>query len=353
MSQKNETTILVLSLLVAVSVAGGVLWWVSQGLKSPLSDNSNPEETGQQTFSSDRFNPQSSFANFAKVPEVPTGLFSYGGSTTWAPIRAQVDPVIQTVLPQFKLRYTQHPTKPPGSGTGIEMLLNNQLAFAQSSRPIKQEEYQQAQQRGFTLEEIPVAIDGIAIAVHPDLSIPGLTVNQLKDIYTGNITNWSQVGGPDFPIYPYSRRPAESGTIEFFVENVMGGEEFGRNIEFIETTTQALRAVSNNFGGIYYATAPEVVNQCSIKSIPIGRQGDRLIAPYQEPFVPLEECPERRNKLNAAAFQSGDYPLTRRLFTIVKQNGQIDQKAGEAYAQLLLTEQGQELIEQSGFVRIR
>jgi phosphate transport system substrate-binding protein len=57
--------------------------------------------------------------------------------------------------------------------------------------------------------------------------------------------------------------------------------------------------------------------------------------------------------LNAAAFRSGDYPITRNLFVILKENGQADQQAGEAYANWLLTPQGQELIEKAGFVRLK
>lgn len=78
-----------------------------------------------------------------------------------------------------------------------------------------------------------------------------------------------------------------------------------------------------------------------------------LVPPYKNPFVPSSQCPAQRNQLNADAFQNGQYPITRNLFVIVKQNGQIDQQAGEAYASLLLTPQGQELIEKAGFVRIR
>ncbi|HBB33149.1 MAG TPA: phosphate ABC transporter substrate-binding protein [Cyanobacteria bacterium UBA8803] len=340
MSQKNETTVLVLSLLITVGLVGAGIWWLI-----PKS-NPDPKPSSQPQ-------PSHTVENFAQAPNVPEGLFSYGGSTTWAPIRKEVDSAIQTVWPQFRLRYTDPTSGAPGSGTGIKMLLENQLAFAQSSRSIKQEEYQQASQRGFTLKEIPVAIDGIAIAVHPTLNISGLTVAQIKDIYTGKITTWKQVGGPDFPIKPYSRRIKEGGTIEFFVENVLEGGEFGANVEFISTTTQALQEVANNPGSIYYASAPEVVPQCSVRSLPIGRQADRLIPPYQEPFVPLSQCPGQRNQLNAQAFQTGDYPITRRLFVIIKQNGQIDEQAGEAYAGLLLTNQGQKLISNTGFVSIR
>jgi len=358
MSQKNDTTVLVLALLITLGLAGGAFWWFArpQNLVSDRNGNdSDAENIASQSYDRTSSNPNSGATvnSFAQVQNVPTALVSYGGSTTWAPLRQEVDSLIQVVWPEFKLRYTQHPTKPPGSGTGIEMLLNDQLAFAQSSRPIKDTEYQQAQQKGFTLKQIPVAIDGIAVAVNPDLNVTGLTIAELKDIYTGQITNWNQVGGPDLSIIAYSRRPENSGTIEFFVENILNNQEFGPNVEFIPTTTQALRQVDRNWGAIYYASAPEVVRQCKIKSLPIGRKIDQLVFPYQEPWVPPEYCPNQRNQLNKSAFQNGDYPITRRLFVIVKENGQIDQEVGAAYADLLLTDQGQDLIEQAGFVRLR
>lgn len=354
MSLKNETTILVLTVLVTVSLAGGIIWGLIRGFGTPFeSDTSARGGISSQSTAPYQFNPDAKIDSFAEVTNLPSGLATYGGSTSWAPIRGTVDPVIQMVLPQFKLRYTQHPTRPSGSGTGIEMMLDNQLVFAQSSRSIREEEQQRAKQLGFTLKAIPVALDGIAVAVNPDLNIPGLTLTQLKQIYTGAIWNWSQVGGPNVEIIPYSRRPENSGTINFFMENVMGGEAFGNNVQFMRTTTLALREVGNRLGGIYYASAPEIVGQCSVTPIAIAGQANRLIPPYREPFVPSEDCPNRRNQVNASAFQSGEYPLTRRLFVIIKENGQIDQQLAEAYAALLLTEQGQALIEQAGFVRIR
>lgn len=92
--------------------------------------------------------------------------------------------------------------------------------------------------------------------------------------------------------------------------------------------------------------------QCPIKSIPSGRTPKQFVSPYQEAFVPLSECPNRRNQLNFQAFQQGIYPLTHNLFVIVRQNGRVEEQAGEAYADLLLTNQGQELVQQAGFVRI-
>jgi phosphate transport system substrate-binding protein len=338
-NENNETGVLALTLVITLGLVGGVFWW--------LANNSGVINNLTINQSSPKLN------TYTQKINLPSGLFSYGGSTTWAPIRKTVEPEMQKLWPKFQLRYTDPTTAAPGSGTGIKMLLDNQLTFSQSSRSLKDDEYQKAQQRGFQLKEIAVAIDGIAIAVHPNLQVPGLTLAQLKNIYTGKITNWQQVNGPNLPITPYSRRLEEGGTIEFFDQNVLGGEKFGANVKFIPTTTQALREVAINPGGIYYGSAPEVVGQCIVKPLALGRKPDQLIPPYKQPFVPLQNCPQQRNQINADAFKSGEYPITRKLFVIIKQNGQSDQQAGEAYANWLLTSQGQELITKAGFVRIR
>ncbi|MFB2773116.1 PstS family phosphate ABC transporter substrate-binding protein, partial [Pelatocladus sp. BLCC-F211] len=280
MSRKNETTVLLLTLVITLGLVGGVFLWLANnsGIKFFKAKNNLSEPIKQPTAET-----------FAELASVPSGLFHYGGSTTWAPIRKNLDTEIQTVFPQFQLRYTDPTIGAPGSETGIKMLLDNQLAFSQSSRPIKDEEYQKAQQRGFKLKEIPVAIDGIAIAVHPNLNVPGLTVNQLKDIYIGKITNWQQVGGPNLEITPYSRRLQEGGTVEFFDENVLEGKKFGANVQFIPTTTEALKEIAKNPGGMYYASAPEVVGQCSVKPLSLGKTADKFIPPYKEPFISLQQ----------------------------------------------------------------
>ena len=354
MSRKNETTILVLSLLITVGLIGSGLWvanhsWLDIGkiLNNITHDNSNSATPPNQSLKG-----LTRGSNFQSVQNIQTGRFRYGGSTTWAPIRRDVDAAINKELPQFQIVYTDPIGQPPGSGTGIQMLLQNQLAFSQSSRSLKDNEYLQAQVRGLKLKEIPVAVDGIAIAVNPNLNIPGLTLSQIKDIYTGKFRNWKDLGGPDLEISPYSRRN-EGGTVEFFVNHILQNEKFGSNTQTVDTTTEALRKVSRNKAGIYYASAPEVVGQCGVKPLPVGKTFEQLIPPYQEPYIPSSECPQKRNILNEVAFSEAKYPITRRLFVIVKQNGQIDEQAGETYARLLLTAQGQELIAKAGFVRIR
>ncbi len=337
MSQKNETPALILSFLVVAGIVGGGFWWWTRSF------NASPPTATQ---------PISDALSFAAVQNVPTGLFNYGGSTTWAPIRRDVDPALQIVWTNFRLRYIDPIQGAPGSGAGIQMLIDHQLAFAQSSRSIKDAEYQAAKQKGFGLKEIAIAIDGIAVAVNPNLSIKGLTVDQLASIYEGKITNWNQVGGTDLAIVPLSRRPEDSGTIEFFIENVMQKQPLGSSVRYISSTTQAIREIANNPGAIYYASAPEIVPQCTIRAISIGKKPEELISPYQDPQASAGACGQGRS-LNVGAFQSGQYPITRNLFVIVKQNDQAEEQAGETYAKLLLTNQGQDLIAKAGFVKLR
>ena len=359
MAQKNDTTTLILALLITGGLISGGIWWFTRNMNLSTFLNSNPSPSSSIPPKPAPIPPNSvpptstkDFKTFAEVPNVPNGVFTYGGSTTFAPIRQGINPEIQNVFPQFQLRYFQNPSQSPGSGSGIKMLIDNQITFAESSRSLQESDYQQARQRGLNLIELPIAIDGIVVAVNPNLNIQGLTVNELKQIYTGKITNWSQLGGENIPIVAYSRTQ-EAGTTEFFITNVLGGESFAETVKFIPTTTEALRAIANNPGGIYYASAPEVVEQCTIKPIAIGLTSDALIQPYKNPLIPPENCPQQRNQIDLVVFTNGAYPLTRSLFIIVKQNNQTEQQAGEAYTQLLLTSQGQDLIEKLGFIRIR
>ena len=357
MTKKNDTPILIAALIATVAILSFGGWWLVRQFSNsgnlPISGGQTSSPIpGTTTGSADSSNVASA-PTFANVTTVPTGLFNYGGSTTWAPIRRDIDPRITQAHPGFQLRYTNPPVGAPGSGTGIQMLINNQLAFAQSSRSLNVEEIQAAQQRGFTLKEIPVALEGIAIAVHPDLNVDGLTISQLRDIYTGQITNWSQVGGPNLPLTPYTRSLEDGGTVEFFMTNILDGASFGNNAQFISTTTEALRAVSNDPGGIYYASAPEVVDQCTTKPLAIGQSPNQLVELHQMPLVSPSQCPAQRNQINTAVLLDGTYPITRRLLVIVKENGQADQQAGEAYAALILSQEGQQLLGQSGFVRIQ
>ncbi|WP_366914253.1 PstS family phosphate ABC transporter substrate-binding protein [Mastigocoleus sp. MO_188.B34] len=355
-----------MTLLISSSIIIGVFWILGHvyrlnlGSFSQTSGKNNKRHSlkleslgGEESTQIPEKKPtQATTGRFADVENVPSGIFRYGGSTTWAIIRSKTEGKIERAFLKYDLRYTNPIATSPDSGVGIKMLLNNELAFSQTSRSLKDKEHEAARMKGVTLTEIPVAIDGIAVAVNPDLSLPGITVKDLKKIYVGKISNWKELGGPNLKIIPYSKRN-KGGTVEFFTKNVLQKEKFGNDIQTVETTTEALQKISQNRGGIFYASAPEIVRQCNVKPLPIGRVGQRFVPPYQRPLIPPSQCPARRNKLNIAAFKSDEYPMTRRLFVVVKNNGKIEEEAGEAYAQLMLTQEGQKLISEAGFVRIR
>lgn len=286
--------------------------------------------------------------DFASVPNVTAGVFNYGGSTAWASLRLAVDSVIQSERSEIQFRYVQPPNQPPGSSPGIKMLLEGQIAFVQSSRPLRPQEYRLAKQKGLKLIQVPVAVDGIAVAVHPKLDLPGLTLSQLQAIYTGKISNWQEVGGADIPITAYSRPASAGGTVDFFASKILQGRKFGSNVEFVPTTTQALRKLARDSGGIYYGSAPAIVTQCSIKPLPIGKND--FVPPYQKPLIPASECPQKRNRLNFKALRNAQYPLTYYLYVVYLQNEPNEPQIGEAYANFLLTPQGQKLIAKTGFV---
>lgn len=286
--------------------------------------------------------------DFASVPNVTPGVFNYGGSTAWASLRLAVDSVIQSERPEMQLRYVQPPNEPPGSSPGIEMLLDGKLAFVQSSRALSLREQRLAEQKGLKLQQIPVAIDSIAVAVNPQLDISNLTLTQLQRIYTGEISNWQELGGADLPIEAYSRPLSTGGMVDFFSSIVLGDRLFGSNVEFVSTTTQALRKLANNPGSIYYGSAPAIVPQCSIKPLSIADKGE-AIAPYRQPKVPAAQCPQKRNRLNLKALRDARYPLTYYLYVVFLED-KTSSQAGRAYANFLLTPQGQKLIAKMGFV---
>jgi phosphate transport system substrate-binding protein len=345
----KDVVLLIKGLLVGkiltLLVIGSVLWWLRPHLWR-WSYSAAPSNQTSTIASA------ASTTNFQTINNVPFGTFSYGGSTAWAPIRLLVDSQIQNVRPELKLQYLSADNSAPSSSTGIRMLLDGKLDFAQSSRPLTQEEKALAQQRGLTLQQLPVAVDGIAVVVHPSLNLPGLTVDQLQQIYQGKITNWKQVGGSNLPITPFSE-PQQEGDAAIFSDRKDGQQSFGSNVQFISSPTEALRQVKQTPGGIYYSSARAVVNQCSVKPIDIGLTLDRLIPPYSEPFVPSQQCPSQRNQPNTETFANGTYPLTRNLFVIIKQNQGREQQVGEAYANLLQTAQGQQAIAQAGFAWLR
>ena len=158
-------------------------------------------------------------------------------------------------------------TSAQGSSQGIQSLLAGNIDIAASSRPLTPQEQAQG------LEAIPVALDKIAIVVGVNNPFnQGLTLEQVKGIFQGQITNWSQLGGPNALIRVINRPPI-SGTHQTFKEMILNGENFGNtpNISTMErdATTPLLRAMGND--GIGYATYAQVEKQQTVRSLPIDK----------------------------------------------------------------------------------
>ncbi|MBI5825860.1 MAG: phosphate ABC transporter substrate-binding protein [Chloroflexi bacterium] len=107
-----------------------------------------------------------------------------------------------------------------GSGTGIAALINNTVDLANASRQIKAEEIEEAKAKGVEPVEHIIARDAIAVIVNAKNPVSELTLQQISDIYSGKITNWSEVGGEDRPIVKLSRE-TNSGTHVYFLETVL------------------------------------------------------------------------------------------------------------------------------------
>ena len=118
-----------------------------------------------------------------------------------------------------------------GSGTGIAALLNGTCDITETSRQMEKEEMEQAKTRGIHPQEFIVALDGLAVAVHPTNPVSQLTIPQIADIFIGNIKNWKEVGGKDQPIVVLSRE-VNSGTHVYFKEHVLHHNDANKSAEF-------------------------------------------------------------------------------------------------------------------------
>ncbi len=278
-----------------------------------------------------------------EVQNVPAGLFNYAGAVTFASLNAPtMRNAISQAYPAFRLRYKEPIGIKPGSTAGIKMLLNSEISFAQSARAIEEEEYSQAKARNLVLGQIPIAIDGVAFYVHPKIPVSGLSINQLQSIFLGKVKNWKQVGGPNLPIVPVSLDPKQVSMINLLIKTDKD-QKLGSNVQIVRDVTSAVRKVASTPGAIGYASASEVARQQTIHPLKLAKAGSKQ---YVKPVLD-------RNIVNAAAFQNGSYPLTRRLFVVVRRDGTLDEQAGVAYANLLLSNEGQEIVGKSGFVAIR
>ena len=166
------------------------------------------------------------------------------GSTTVLPVMQKAAESFMAANPDIKLVISGG-----GSGNGIKALLDGLANIAMSSRDIKGSEKELAAKKGINPVRTAVAVDALVPVVNPKNPITELSLSQLKDIYTGKITNWKEVGGEDAKIVVYSRETS-SGTYEFFKESVLHNKNYMSSILSMPATGAIIQSVRQTKGAI-------------------------------------------------------------------------------------------------------
>jgi phosphate transport system substrate-binding protein len=138
-----------------------------------------------------------------------------------------------------------------GSGVGIASLLDKTADIADSSREIKDEEVQKAKAAGVNPFENVIAMDGIAVVVHPSNPVARLSREQIKAIYTGKISNWAELGGKNTRIVVVSR-DSSSGTYESFAELALNKEKVRQDALTTASNQGVAQTVAQTPGAIGY-----------------------------------------------------------------------------------------------------
>ena len=167
----------------------------------------------------------------------------------------------------------------------------------------------------------------------------------MRDIFTGKIKNWKEVGGPDIEITPFSNSQQSGSTTDILNEKVLSEGGLGPSVQKVKNSTESVDKVANTAGGIGYSSVSEVIGNKAVYPLPLSREAGK---PFVSPYFDAD-----KTAINQTAFANGSYPLARKLFVIIKRDGKLDEQAGRAYVNLLLTDEGQQLVEQAGFVPIR
>lgn len=215
-----------------------------------------------------------------------------------------------------------------GSGVGIAALINGSTDICQASRSMKASEKKKLRERYFNMgTEIPVAKDGVTLYLNENNPVNELTLDQIKDVYTGKTTNWSQLGGPDAKIIVYGRENS-SGTYVFFREKAMKNADYTSRMQPLPGTAAVVNAVAKDkygigFGGSAYAKG---IKEVAIKTA-------------QGSFKPTAET-----------VKSGQYPLSRNLYWYVrgKPSGEI-----KKLVDWVLSPEGQEVVKTVGYFTVK
>lgn len=271
-----------------------------------------------------------------KGDEIEKTVISIKGSDTMVNLSQKWAEVYMQNHPEVSIQVTGG-----GSGTGVAALLNGTTDLANASRELKSSEKEKATELGIVPYVYEVALDGIAVIVHPDNGIDVLTLKQLSDIFKGSITNWNELGGADLDITLYGRENS-SGTYEFFKDNVLGKDESGKKIDYA-TSTQVLQgtaalgeAIARDIKGIGYGGVGYFAARTDVKIIPVKADDDA-------PAI----TPSENGKVNYEAIWSGEYSISRYLYCFT--NGQATGKLND-FLNFILSEDGQKVVETMEYI---
>ena len=250
-------------------------------------------------------------AVFASGAKESTATVSTDGSTSMEKVILSLAEQYMADNPDVNVTYN-----PTGSGTGITAALEGRCDIGLSSRALKDSEKESG------LTETVLAYDGIAIIVNAGNTVADLSIDQIAGLFSGAISNWSEIGGPDAPVVPIGRE-AGSGTRSGF-EEIVGVEDACKYSQELTSTGAVITAVSQNPGAIGYASLAS--NLDSVKAVTVNgvtatedtvKSGEYAI---QRPFVfaTLTDTP-----LSDAAQKFFDYCLSAEAAPIITAAGAV------------------------------
>ena len=189
------------------------------------------------------------------APKVLSGTVATDGSTSMEKVIGALSEAFMEA--NSKVTVTYNPT---GSGTGIQAVQEGRCDIGLSSRGLKDEE------KASGLKETVLAYDGIAVIVNPANPVEDLTLAQIADIYTGKITNWSELGGADSEIVCIGREGG-SGTRSGF-EEIVDVKDLCQYRQELSSTGDVIATVAQNPGAIGYASLASVKD--TVKAVKVG-----------------------------------------------------------------------------------
>lgn len=217
-----------------------------------------------------------------------------------------------------------------GSGTGISALINGTTEICLSSRPMKDSEKLKLRERyGTTGIEVRTAKDGLTVFVNSANGVKELSFEQIRNIYTGKVRNWKDVGGKDAQIILYGRENS-SGTYAFFKEHVLLNQDYSNGMQALPGTAAVVNAVRKDVNGIGFGGAgyAEGVKEVAVRS---GATGTA--------YLPTKE--------NVA---SGQYPITRYLYFYLRSK---PTGSTQEFIKWVLGSEGQAIVTREGFFPVK